>query len=224
MEIIGFTYQIKNMRFIKFTEAKKAPKKLLRPARSANVATKQVVKSMAMGAGRKGLLWQEQGMSTEGMKNKMEAFGVKLKNKKRELAKRINDNYQKNYLKPNSPKKVPLPSVESVIAEIKKIQQDTELDLANKKIDKTVDNFNKAVQSPSNVVNSPKNSVPQVINPNTSIKPKGGGKGLLIGAGIAGAAVIGGLGYGLYRKTRSDKGKKRGSYKNFNFPGQLTKF
>lgn len=212
------------MRFIKFAEAKKASKKLLRPARSANVATKQISERMALGAGRKAILWNSQGMSVEDVKNKMEAYGVKLKIKNKKLAKRINDNYQKNYLKPNSPKQVPRPSVESVIDKIKKIQQDTELELANKKIDKTVDDFNRAVQAPPNVANSPKNSVSQVINPNTSIKPKGGGKGLLIGAGIAGAAVIGGLGYGLYRKTRSDKGKKRSKYKNFNFLGQLTKF
>lgn len=212
------------MRFIKFAGAKKAPKKLLRPARLDNVATKQISERMALGAGRKAILWNSQGMSVEDVKNKMDAFGVKLKNRKRELAKRINDNYQKNYLKPNSPKQVPRPSVESVISKIRGIQQDTELDLANKKIDETVDDFNRAVQAPSNVANSPRNSVSQVVNPNTSIKPKGGGKGLLIGAGIAGTVALGGLGYGLYRKIRSDKGKKRGKYKNFNFLGKLTKF
>jgi len=84
---------------------------------------------------------------------------------------------------------------------------------ANEKIDRTVDDFNKAVKSPSNVVSSPsKNSISEVIKPKSStnlLKPKGGGKSLLIGAGIASA---GAMGYGMYRKMRSDKGKKRGRY------------
>jgi hypothetical protein len=183
------------MRFIKFAEAKKAPRKLLRPARSANVATKQVLKSIVMGAGRKGLLWQEQGMSAEDMKKKMEAFGVKLKNKKRELAKKINDNYKKNYLKSTPVKSAPSKSLNQALL-------DNGIDVS--KLERA------PMQSNSKSVE-------------TVIKPKGGGKGLLIGAGVAaGTVALGGLGYGLYRKMRSDKGKKRGSYKNFTFLGQLT--
>lgn len=170
-------------RRIEFAEAKKATKKLLRPARASNVATKQVAQSMKRGAGRKGLLWLQEGRSTDYIKQKMEAFGEKLKAKKKQIA-------EKN-----------------------------KLYLANKKIDNTVDDFNRAVKAPPNVVNSsPKNVVSEVVKSQSSIKsqPKGGGKGLLIGAGIAGAAALGGIGYGLYRKKRSDKGKKRGKYKNFN--------
>lgn len=34
-----------------------------------------------------------------------------------------------------------------------------------------------------------------------------------LGIGLAGAAALGGIGYGIARKMRSDKGKKRGFYK-----------
>lgn len=33
-----------------------------------------------------------------------------------------------------------------------------------------------------------------------------------VGVGLAGAGALGAVGYGVYRKMRSDKGKKRGSY------------
>ena len=33
-----------------------------------------------------------------------------------------------------------------------------------------------------------------------------------LGVGLAAAGALGAVGYGVYRKTRSDKGKKRGSY------------
>lgn len=191
-------------RRIEFAEAKKATKRLLRPARASNVATKQVAQSMKMGAGRKGLSWLKEGKSEDYIQQKMEAFGKKLKAKKKQIAEK-----NKVYL-------------------------------ANKKIDRTVDDFNKAVKAPPNVINSspkslsqafadegiditkleraPKKSVGQVI------KPKGNGKGLLIGAGIAGAAALGGIGYGLFRKKRSDKGKKRGKYKNFNSSTNYAEF
>lgn len=187
------------MRMVKFAEAKKATKRLLRPARLDNVATKQVTKSMVLGAGRKGLLWQEQGMSVDDMRKKMEVFGEKLKARKKAIAAK------------------------------------NKLYLTNKKIDKTV-------KASPNVVNTQPKSLNQILldegidvskmgrapikKPiDKVITPKGSGKGLLIGAGVAtGAAVLGGLGYGLYRKMRSDKGKKRGSYKNYNFLGKLTNF
>lgn len=191
-------------RRIEFAEAKKATKKLLRPARLSNVATKQVAQSMGIGAGRKGLLWLQEGRSEDYIKQKMEAFGEKLKAKKKQIA-------EKN-----------------------------KLYLDNKKIDKTVDEFNKALKAPPNIINSPPKSLVQALAdegidvskleraPKKSIeqviKPVGSGKGLLIGAGIAGAAALGGLGYGLYRKSRSDKGKKRGKYKNFNSSSNYAEF
>lgn len=230
------------MNFIEFTEAeeraksarlkaekirKKAPKKLLRSSRLDNVATKQVAKSMVMGAGRKGLLWQEQGLSVEDITKKMESYGVKLKNKKRELAKRINDNYKKNYLKPNSSKKVPLPSAESTIDKIKEIQSDAkkksypvnqpplkmDIELNEKQRNIVEDKARKSFET----VKSPNNT-------NQVLKPKGSNIGLKA-AGVVGltALTVGG-GVALYRKMRSDKGKKRGKYKNFNFPGQLINF
>lgn len=89
---------------------------------------------------------------------------------------------------------------------------------ANEKIDNTVKSFNDAVKAPSSTINNPpKNSVSEVIKPKASsslLKPKSGGKGLLIGAGAAGLLTAGAIGYGMYRKRRSDKGKKRGSYRN----------
>lgn len=33
-----------------------------------------------------------------------------------------------------------------------------------------------------------------------------------VGVGLAGAGALGAVGYGVYRKMRSDKGKKRGNY------------
>ena len=181
------------MKFIKFAEAKKASKRLLRPSRVDNVATKEIRKAIVQGTGRKGILWHSQGMSVDDVKKKMEVFGEKVKSRKIAIAEK-----NKQYL-------------------------------ANKKIDNTVDDFNRAVKAPPNVVNSQPKSLNQALldegidvskvgwatkkSIETVIKPKGSGKGLLIGAGVAtGAAVLGGIGYGIYRKRRSDKGKKRGKY------------
>lgn len=220
------------MRLIKFAEAKKAPKRLLRPARSANVATKQVAKSMVMGAGRKGLLWQEQGMSVEGIKQKMEAFGVKLKNKKRELAKKINDNYKKNYLKSKpSTKKVPVQSAESVIEKIREIQSETKKAPTSTKKSYPVNQPPLKMdielnEKQSQIVRDKTRSALDAVQPSTNqlLKPKGSNLGLKA-AGVVGltALTVGGGVY-LHRKMRSDKGKKRGKYKNFNFPDQLTNF
>lgn len=180
------------MKFIEFAEAKKAPKKLLRAARPENIATKQVARSMVLGAGRKGLLWKEQGKTMEDMKQKMEAFGAKLKNKKRELA-------AKNKAYEISQGRTPYTPAKSLNQAL---------------LDERID-VSKLERAP---LQSNSKSVETVI------KPKNG-KGLLIGAGIAaGTVALGGVGYGLYRKIRSDKGKKRGSYKNFNFIGNLKNF
>lgn len=213
------------MKLIKFAKAEKAPKKLLRPARSANVATKQVAKSMVMGAGRKGLLWQGQGMSAEGMKKKIEAFGVKLKNKKRELAKRINDNYKRNYLNSTpSNKKVPVQSAESAIEKIREIQSEPKkksypINQPPLKMDIELDDRQRNI-----IEDKTKKSFETVKSPNQLLKPKGSNLGLKV-AGVVGltALTVGG-GVALYRKIRSDKGKKRGSYKNFNFISNLKNF
>ena len=199
------------MNFIKFAQAKKAPKRLLRPARLDNLATKEIQKGNVTAALKKAAIWESEGMTHEGLNKKINAFHEKLFVKKRTIA-------EKN-----------------------------KLYLANKKVDKTVDDFNRAVQAPVKVVTPPtENNVEALLKKNPDffkdtatptqiqasqtsrskvISPKGSGKGLLIGAGVVtGAAVLGGLGYGLYRKMRSDKGKKRGSYNNFNFPGELVNF
>ena len=199
------------MNFIKFAQAKKAPKRLLRPARLDNLATKEIQNSMHTAVTRKASIWESEGVTQGGLNKKMNAFQ------------------------------------EKVIAKRKAITEKNKLYLANKKIDKTVDNFNRAVSAPTNVVNPPTGNnveailkkdpnffkdttTPQQIHASQTskskvISPKGSGKGLLIGAGVAtGAVVLGGLGYGLYRKMRSDKGKKRGIYKNFNFSGELVDF
>lgn len=85
---------------------------------------------------------------------------------------------------------------------------------ANKLIDKTVDDFNKAVKAPS---------PSQAFNPKMEFdftglgnesKPKWDKTKLKkAGLGAAGLLTAGAIGYGVYRKMRSDKGKKRGNYR-----------
>lgn len=94
---------------------------------------------------------------------------------------------------------------------------------ANKLIDKTVDDFNKAVKAPSNVVNSPSSSTAKPLlsskSPSKSsnlltkagaIAAKHPGK---LALGISAVGVGTALGMRMYRKMRSDKGKKRGNYR-----------
>jgi hypothetical protein len=193
-----------NRKKIEFAEAKKAPKRLQRTTRLDNQAIKKLQKTMASGLIRKAKVWEQEGRTGEYAKQKIQVWGEKL------------------------------------IAKKKTIAEKNRLHLANKKIDRTVDSFNKAVQAPPNTINQPK-SLNQVLLDEgidvskmerapkkpmeTVIKPRGNGKGLLIGAGIAtGAAVLSGIGYGLYRKKRSDKGKKRGKYNTFNSSTNYAEF
>lgn len=93
---------------------------------------------------------------------------------------------------------------------------------ANQIIDRTVDDFNQAVKAPPNVVNTSSSSPtptpllsksttksPNLLTKAGSLAARHPGK---LALGISAAGVGAALGYGMYRKMRSDKGKKRGRY------------
>jgi len=192
------------MRFIKFAEAKKAPNKLKRVVKQYNVAGREIKNTLLSAVDRKVGVWIGEGKSKGDVNNKLEAWKEKVITKRKALSSK-NQTY-----------------------------------IANKKIDKTVDDFNKAVQAPPNIVadielngkqrsiveNKLRESVETVKSPSSNqlLKPKGNKLGLKAAGVIGLTTLVVGGGVALHRKMRSDKGKKRGSYKNFNFPGELRNF
>jgi hypothetical protein len=87
---------------------------------------------------------------------------------------------------------------------------------ANKIIDKTVDDFNNAAKAPSNTSSQYKSIKTKMDFDFSGVgnEPKWDKTKLKkAGLGAAGLLTAGAIGYGVYRKMRSDKGKKRGNYR-----------